>query len=70
MPCHGIGHISTHCLNKRTMVMHGGEIMTDSEEEEELMPPLDDLSDVDFGVFGGRRGVSDKVCFECLGEGG
>ena len=27
--------------------MHGGEIMIDSEEEEEPMPPLDDTSDVD-----------------------
>ena len=27
--------------------MHGGEIMTNSEEEEELMPPLDDISDVE-----------------------
>ena len=45
--CHGIGHISTHCLKKRTMVMHRGEIMIDSEEEEEPMPPLDDTSDVD-----------------------
>ena len=52
--CHIIGHISTHCPNKRTMVMHGGEIMTDSEEEEEPMPPLDDTSDVDleFSVEG------------------
>ena len=29
--CHGLGHISTHYLNKRTMVMCGGEIMTNSE---------------------------------------
>ena len=27
--------------------MSGGEILNDSEEEEELMPPLDDTSDVD-----------------------
>ena len=27
--------------------MREGEIMTDSEEEEEPMPPLDDTSDVD-----------------------
>ena len=27
--------------------MCGGEIMTNSEEEEELMPPLDDISEVD-----------------------
>ena len=46
--CHGLGHISTHYPNKRTMVMCGGEIMTDSEEEEEEpMPPLNDTSDVD-----------------------
>ena len=45
--CHGIGHISTHCPNKRTMVMHRGEIMTDNEEGDEPMPPLDDTSDVD-----------------------
>ena len=45
--CHGLSHISTHYPNKRTMVMRGGEIMTDSEEEEEPMPPLNDTSDVD-----------------------
>ena len=45
--CHGKGHISTHFTNKRTMMMRGGEIMTDSEEDEEPMPPLDDTSDVD-----------------------
>ena len=52
--CHIIGHISTHCPNKRTIVMHGGEIMTDNEEEEEPMPPLDDTSDIDleFSVEG------------------
>ena len=44
--CRGIGHISTNCPNKRTMVMRGGEIMTDSEEEES-MPPFDDTNDVD-----------------------
>ena len=27
--------------------MCGGEIMTDSKEEEEPMPPLDDTSDID-----------------------
>ena len=27
--------------------MSGGEIMTDSEDKEELIPPLDDTSDVD-----------------------
>ena len=43
---HGIDHISTHCQS-RTMVMHGGEIMTNSEENEVSMPPLDDTSDVD-----------------------
>ena len=45
--CHGISHISTHYPNKITMVMHGEEIMTNSEEEEDSMPPLDDTSDVD-----------------------
>ena len=45
--CHGLGHISIHYPNKRTMVMHGGEIMIDSEEEEESMPSLDNTSDVD-----------------------
>ena len=29
------------------MVIHGGEILTDSEKKEELMPPLDDTNDVD-----------------------
>ena len=27
--------------------MSGGEIMTDSEEDKEPIPPLDDISDVD-----------------------
>ena len=27
--------------------MHGGEIVTDNEEEEELMTPLDDTSNAD-----------------------
>ena len=46
--CHGLGHISTHYPNKRTMVMRGGEIVINSEEEEEEpMPSLDDKSDVD-----------------------
>ena len=45
--CHGICHISTHCLNKRTMVMHGEEIVSDNGEEEESIPPLDDTSDID-----------------------
>ena len=45
--CHGLSHISTHYPNKRTMVMRGGEIMTDSEEEKEPMPPLNDTSDID-----------------------
>ena len=31
LKCHGLGHISTHYLNKRTMAMCGGEIMTNSE---------------------------------------
>ena len=44
---HDLGHFSTHCPNKRTMMMPKGEIMTNSEEEEESMPPLDDTSDVD-----------------------
>ena len=39
--CHGICHISIHCPNKRTVVMHSREIMTDStEEEEQPMPHL------------------------------
>ena len=38
------------------MVMRGGEIMTDSEEEKESRPPLDDTSDVDldFSMEGSR----------------
>ena len=52
--CHGLGHISTCCPNKRTMVICGGEIMIDSEEEKEPMSPLGDTSDVDleFSVEG------------------
>ena len=45
--CHGIGYISSNFPNKRTMVMLGGEIVTENEEEEELMAPLDDTSDAD-----------------------
>ena len=45
--CHGICHISTHYPNKRTIVMRGGKILIDSEEEEDSMPPLDDTNDVD-----------------------
>ena len=29
--CHGIFHISSNFPNKRTMVMRGGEIVTDNE---------------------------------------
>ena len=45
--CHGIGHISSNCPNKRTMVMREGEIVMDNEDEEEPMAPLDDTSDAD-----------------------
>ena len=45
--CHGIGHISSNCPSKRTMVMHGGEIMMDNEEEEKPMAPLDDTRDAE-----------------------
>ena len=44
--CHGIGHISSQCPNKRTMVMREGEIVTDSEGEEP-MPQLEDASDAE-----------------------
>jgi hypothetical protein len=43
----GFGHVTPYCPNKRIMVMKANnEVETDEEDEDEKMPPLEDVNDV------------------------
>ncbi|RDY02221.1 hypothetical protein CR513_14354, partial [Mucuna pruriens] len=45
--CQGVGHIASHCPNKRVMIMmDNGEIESENSSDDE-MPPLEDCSDME-----------------------
>lgn len=44
---HSVGHISTHCQNKRTMLMCKGQVLIGSEEEDEVISSLNDISGIE-----------------------
>ena len=53
--CQGLGHYASDCPNKRTMVIKGGEVVSESDDGNESdasddMPPLEDCSDNDENV--------------------
>ncbi|KAL5547343.1 hypothetical protein UlMin_007030 [Ulmus minor] len=51
--CLGVGHIASQCPNKRVMIMReDGDVETESESEEDSMPPLEDASDIEEPVDG------------------
>ena len=53
--CLGVGHITSQCPNKRTMIICvDGEVETKSEEDDDQMPSLDDACDdnVEYPVEG------------------
>ena len=42
----GVGHIASQCPNKRTMITRvDGEVETESEEDDDQMPSLEDACD-------------------------
>ena len=44
--CLGTRHIASQCPNKRTMIFHdNGEMETESDNDDDQMPPLEDASD-------------------------
>jgi hypothetical protein len=46
--CSGVGHIASQCPNKRTMIACvDGEVETESESDDDQMPPLEDACDED-----------------------
>ena len=50
--CLGSGHIASQCPNRRVMIMHdNGEVMTESEDDNDGMPELVDTSDDDGVVY-------------------
>ncbi|KAJ9699061.1 hypothetical protein PVL29_007911 [Vitis rotundifolia] len=53
--CLGVGHIASQCPNKRTMIIRvDGEVETESEEDDDQMPSLEDACDdnVEYPVEG------------------
>ncbi|XP_019059406.1 PREDICTED: uncharacterized protein LOC109117128 [Tarenaya hassleriana] len=47
------GHIASQCPNKRTMIMlENGDIETDAEEDNDSMPSLEDVDEVEHAVTG------------------
>ena len=44
--CKGHGHYACECINKRTMIVRGDEIVSETDSDNE-MPPLEDYSDVE-----------------------
>ena len=64
--CQGRGHIASQCPNKRVMVLRDdGEIETDDENDNESMPPLEDVDDEEYAVQGdllvARRALSVQI---------
>ena len=64
--CQGRGHIASQCPNKRVMVLRdNGEIETEHEDDNESMPPLEDVDDVEYAVHGdllvARRALSTQA---------
>ena len=66
--CLGVGHIASQCPNKRTMIARvDGEVETESEENDDQMPSLEDVCDdnVEYPVEGesfvARRALSAQV---------
>ncbi|XP_035544624.1 uncharacterized protein LOC118348007, partial [Juglans regia] len=50
--CLGSGHIASQCPNRRVMIMRdNGEVMTESEDDSDEVPELDDASDDDGVVY-------------------
>ncbi|XP_041004037.1 uncharacterized protein LOC121249393, partial [Juglans microcarpa x Juglans regia] len=50
--CLGLGHIASQCPNRRVMIMRdNGEVMTESEDDSDEVPELDDASDNDGVVY-------------------
>ena len=52
--CLGTGHIASQCPNKRAMISRDdGDIETESESDDEPMPPLEDANDgVEYSIDG------------------
>jgi hypothetical protein len=53
--CLGVGHIASQCPNKRTMIARvDGEVETESEGDDDQMPPPEDAwdNDVEYSVEG------------------
>ena len=66
--CLGTGHIASQCPNKRTMIAcASGEVETESESDDDKMPPLEDTcdDDVEYPVEGeslvARRALSAQI---------
>uniref|UniRef100_A0A7N2MS55 Reverse transcriptase n=1 Tax=Quercus lobata TaxID=97700 RepID=A0A7N2MS55_QUELO len=66
--CLGVGHIASQCPNKRTIITRvDGEVETESEEDDDQMPSLEDACDdnVEYPVEGeslvARRALSAQV---------
>ncbi|KAF7821062.1 uncharacterized protein G2W53_026517 [Senna tora] len=62
--CQGRGHISSNCPNRKTMLIRGDEIVSESEHDNDSdsshpsMPSLEDCSDLDDNVVFAERGES------------
>jgi hypothetical protein len=53
--CLGVGHIASQCPNERTMIARvDGEVETESEGDDDQMPPPEDAcdNDVEYSVEG------------------
>ncbi|KAH9716981.1 Endonuclease [Citrus sinensis] len=65
--CLGIGHIASQCPNKRVMILRDdGDVETESESDDDPMPPLEDANDgVEYPVDGklmvARRALNMQV---------
>ncbi|KAH9763304.1 hypothetical protein KPL70_001120 [Citrus sinensis] len=65
--CLGTGHIASQCPNKRVMILRDdGDVETDSELDDDLMPPLEDANDgVEYPIDGklmvARRALNMQV---------
>ncbi|KAM7469534.1 hypothetical protein LguiA_007717 [Lonicera macranthoides] len=64
--CQGRGHIANQCPNKRVMVIRdNGDIETEDEDDNDSMPPLEDVDEEEYAVQGellvARRSLSMQV---------
>uniref|UniRef100_A0A7N2M5G4 Reverse transcriptase n=1 Tax=Quercus lobata TaxID=97700 RepID=A0A7N2M5G4_QUELO len=56
--CQGMGHIASQCPNKQVMVLQAnGEIVTDDEDSDTDMPPLEDVSEEECTIMVEKLGL-------------